>query len=142
MYKYFLLIFFLLVGCGDNSSKNGFSSLNNRDISFEADRIVEFPDVNLPKDTIDENEYKTLSENRYYSVTISENGETVIIEPGSINGTKVSKDIETIQFYELDEGTFAGGRFTIWEKNGLFEAEFTTYGSGVPVIESLRGNLY
>jgi hypothetical protein len=43
--------------------------------------------------------------------------------------------------YNLNEGTFAGGRFVVWSgKNGL-QGELTIYGSGVYIISSERGSI-
>jgi hypothetical protein len=63
-----------------------------------------------------------------------------VIEPGSIRGAKVMNG-EEYKLYELDEGTFAGGRFIVWIIDNSFEAELTIYGSGVPIVKSERGYL-
>jgi hypothetical protein len=41
----------------------------------------------------------------------------------------------------LTKNLFAGGRFVVWSSDGGFEAEYTVYGSGVPIISSERGPL-
>ena len=50
-------------------------------------------------------------------------------------------DTEEYKKYDLDKGLFAGGRFFVWITEGQFEAEYTIYGSGVPIIRSERGYL-
>jgi hypothetical protein len=99
--------------------------------------------VQFPRDSLKESDYTATSEDIQYEITFSENGRIVTIEStetGSVVGER-SNDGETSKRYELDEGLFAGGRFIIWISNGHFEAEYTIYGSGVPIIRSERGRL-
>jgi hypothetical protein len=63
-----------------------------------------------------------------------------LIEPGAIHGIKTTDAGNSLK-YELNEGLFAGGRIIIWSENDDFKGEFTIYGSGVPIIKSLRGVL-
>ncbi len=136
----FLILF---VGCGDNNSVDQgageFSSLNGNDFVLEADRILSATDVQFPGDELQESNYEEINDGTDYNVSFSENGQTVVIEPGSIHGQKTNDGAESI-IYELDEDTFAGGRFVVWE-NSIFDAELTIYGSGVPIVKSERGSL-
>ena len=66
--------------------------------------------------------------------------QTISIMHDSISGT-IMESTEQYKQYDLDEGLFAGGRFNVWITDGAFEAEFTVYGSGVPIIRSERGFL-
>ena len=43
--------------------------------------------------------------------------------------------------YDLSEGTFADGRFTVWSTKGGLQGEVTIYGSGRPIVRSERGTL-
>ena len=141
----FLGLFLLMVGCdaGDSNDKyiTKFSLLDGNDFLLEVDRMSETLDVQFPTDNLQESDYKETTEGTQYNVSFSKDGEMVTIEPGSIRGQKTNKDDES-EFYELDEGVFAGGRFVVWINNDSFEAELTIYGSGVPIIKSERGYLY
>ena len=54
-------------------------------------------------------------------------------------------DEDDIRQYELGEDLLAsprtGGRFRVWVEDDHFEAEYTIYGSGVPIVLSERGTL-
>jgi len=91
-------------------------------------------------DDLKESDYRVANEGVIYRVTLSEDGQKLIIEPGSIRGVKVM-DGDKSKLYELEEGAFAGGRFIVWISNKKFEAELTIYGSGVPIVKSERGFL-
>jgi hypothetical protein len=136
-----LLIF---VGCEvSNQSDNNaaeFSLLDGNEFAMAVDRISEMPDVQFPMDDLQESNYLETHEGTVYNVNFSENGRTVIIEPGSIRGQR-KIDGDKSKFYEMEEGVFAGGRFIVWISNDSFEAELTIYGSGVPIVKSERGNL-
>jgi len=134
----------LLVSCevSDQSYKNvtEFSLLNGKEFTLKVDRISENPDVQFPMDDLKESDYRVANEGVIYRVTLSEDGQKLIIEPGSIRGVKVM-DGDKSKLYELEEGAFAGGRFIVWISNKKFEAELTIYGSGVPIVKSERGFL-
>jgi len=124
----------------DKDSTIEFSSLNGNNYILIVDRISNHPNVQFPRDNLQEDDYIPTNESIQYGVTFSENGQIVTIEPGSFRGEKIN-DGEESELYELVEGVFAGGRFAIWINNNNFEAELTIYGSGVPIIKSERGNL-
>jgi hypothetical protein len=56
----------------------------------------------------------------------------------SVHGVRDQKQTERA-WYEL--GLFAGGRFVVQAKSGQLQAEYTIYGSGVPIVGSTRGLL-
>ena len=134
----------LLVRCevSDQSYKNvaEFSLLDGNEFELKVDRISERPDVQFPMDDLKGSDYRETNEGAVYNVTLSEDGQMVIIEPGSIRGVKVMNGDKS-KLYELEEGVFAGGRFIVWIRNNRFEAELTIYGSGVPIVKSERGYL-
>ncbi len=140
----FILGLLLLFGCDgtDNLDNNAakLSFLDGNDFLFEIDRISETPDVQFPLDDLQESDYEELSEGTHYNVIISQDGQIVAIEPGSMRGRKISNEDNSV-FYQLDEGVFAGGRFVIWINYDRFETELTVYGSGVPIVKSERGYL-
>jgi hypothetical protein len=145
--KYVLICFgflLLFVRCevSNQSDKNvaEFSLLDGNEFAMKVERISERPDVQFPMDDLQESDYRKTSEATVYNVTLSEDGQMVIIEPGSIRGVKVM-DGDKSKLYELEEGVLAGGRFIVWISNNRFEAELTIYGSGVPIVKSERGYL-
>jgi hypothetical protein len=137
-------ILFLLAGCSDTNSDNkavaGLSSLNGNNFIMEVDRIAESPDVQFPMDELDEANYIAYSGEKIYTVSFSEDGQIITLEPGSLRGDKINAGVITVG-YELTKGVFAGGRFVVWINDDKFEAELTIYGSGIPIILSERGNL-
>jgi hypothetical protein len=145
--KYVLICFGFLLLFGrcevsNQSNKNvaEFSLLDGNEFVMEVDRISEKPDVQFPMDDLQESDYRKINEGVVYNITLSENGEMVTIEPGSIRGEK-TMDGDKSKLYEIEEGVFAGGRFIVWISNDSFEAELTIYGSGVPIVKSERGYL-
>jgi hypothetical protein len=135
----------ILTCCGDNDLVDQdnieLSSLYGNSFVLEVNRISEMPDVQFPFDDLQESDYEEVNEGVEYDVIFSEDGQTVAIEPDSINGQKTNNSAESV-YYELGEGTVAGGRLIVWINNNQFEAELTVYGSGVPIIKSERGYLY
>ncbi len=146
--RYMIICFFvliLIIGCDyDNSTDQSdltFQSLYGSNFVLVVDRISGAPDVQFPTDDLQEGDYEEINEVIVYDVTFSEDGQIAIIEPGSIYGQKTNNAAESI-YYELGEGTFAGGRFIVWINDNEFEAELTIYGSGLPIVKSERGYLY
>ena len=148
MIKYVVMCLSLLMlfpGCADNHSNDQdgveLSSLYGNSFVLEVDRISEMPDVQFSSDDLQESDYEERDEGTAYNVTFSEDGQTIIIDQGSVHGQRTNNGFESLN-YELGEGTFAGGRFIVWISNGGFEAELTIYGSGIPITKSERGYLY
>lgn len=124
----------------DKDDTIGFSLLNGNNFVLKVDRVSNNPNVQFPRDSLLESDYVATSNDIQYDVTFSVDGQIVTIEPGSISGGKIN-DGEESKLYKIVEGLFAGGRFVIWKNNEDFEAEYTIYGSGIPIIRSERGNL-
>ena len=124
----------------DNAEKADFSMLNGRSFILKVNRISMGPEVQFPRDSLNESDYTATNEDIQHEIDFSENGQSVTIKPGPVTGTK-TRDNGVCKFYELTGGLFAGGRFLIWIDKNEFEAEFTVYGSGVPIIRSERGKL-
>jgi len=124
----------------DQDDKARFSSLNGNKFILTIDRVSNNPNVQFPKDSLPESDYVAISENIQYNVAFSADGKIVTIGTGAVSGEKI-KDDEESKYYNIVNGLFAGGRFLIWKNNNDFEAEYTIYGSGVPVIRSERGSL-
>jgi hypothetical protein len=133
-------------GCEEQSHHNepaAFSLLRENTFILTIDRVANGPDVQFPGDSLRDSDFTATDEDIHYEVTFSENGRIITIETivkDTVGGERVN-DGEASKRYALDEGLFAGGRFIVWISNGSFEAEYTVYGSGVPIIRSERGKL-
>jgi hypothetical protein len=124
----------------EDNTKIDFSMLKGSVFILKVDRVSLGPGVQFPNDSLKESDYTTTNEDIQYEVAFSEDGKTVVINPGPVSGVK-TKDNVICKYFELSDGLFAGGRFLVWIDNNEFEAEFTVYGSGVPIIRSERGIL-
>lgn len=133
------LVFICITTC-KKDKKPDFSLLNGSDFILKIDRISNGPHVQFPRDSLLESYYTVTTEDIQYEVTFSENGDKVIINPGPVSGSRLKNGNES-KYYELTEGLFADGRFIVWINNEQFEAEYTVYGSGIPIIKSHRGFL-
>ena len=137
----FCIFSLLFISCGKQTDNEGnFSLLNNNTYTLNIDRVSGSPTVDFPSDDLQESDYTSIEEEIQYEVAFPENGEIVTIEPNSIQGTRINGDVEHL-IYELEEGLLVGGRLVIWLNNDDFEAEYTIYGSGVPIARSERGKL-
>jgi len=134
------LFFIMCKKQADQDDKARFSSLNGNKFILTIDRVSNNPNIQLPGDSLQESNYVSAIEDIQYNVAFSGNGQIVTIGSGTISGGKI-KDGEESKYYNIVNGLFAGGRFLIWKNNNDFEAEYTIYGSGVPVIRSERGSL-
>lgn len=143
-FNLFLIILCLLFSMckkqEDTAEKADFSMLNGGSFILKVNRVSIGPDVQFPRDSLKESDYTGNDENIQHKLIFSDDGTEVSIEPGPVKGVKI-KDNGVCKFYELTDGLFAGGRLLIWIDNDEFEAEFTVYGSGVPIIRSERGKL-
>lgn len=124
----------------DNNDNIDFSLLNGGDYILKVDRVSKKPNVQFPRDSLYESYYTVTNEDIQHEVTFTEDGRMISINPGPVSGEK-TKDGEISKYYEIVDGLFAGGRFIVWINNEKFEAEYTIYGSGVPIIKSERGKL-
>ena len=130
----------LILSCSNDNYEAKFILLGGNDFILEVNRISEHPNVQFPSDQLDENDYREIDHGSEYEVSFSENIQAIWIMNDSISGT-IIEDTEEYKKYDLNKGLFAGGRFVVWINEGRFEAEYTVYGSGVPIIRSERGYL-
>ena len=95
-----------------------------------------------------EREYQPAPDGATFPVLVSDHGSTVTIGAAPewnrrvrfpLKGSRTSV-ADTIT-YHLDEGTFAGGRFVVWPGDQGLQGELTIYGSGLPIVASVRGRL-
>jgi hypothetical protein len=111
---------------------------------FRADRQADLGAVQLPSDELSEQDYRPIEDRPAFAVVVSDGGAKISIKGMlretqlSAEGSRGSNTSARIQ-YDLD--TFAGGRFVVWKAGDGLRAEFTQYGSGLPIILSYRGSL-
>lgn len=99
--------------------------------------------VSLPTTPLAEDDYVPVDDGVSYALVVSEGWQRVTVEPDGqppFMGKLIAGSAGALQ-YELDGGTFAGGRVSIWAATAGLEAELTLYGSGVPIVSSERGGL-
>lgn len=138
---YLCIVFVFCTMCKKQTdTANDFSLLIGREYILKTDRVSLGPEVQFPADSLDESYYTASDEDINHEVTFSEDGKIVSILPGPVVGG-LKKDGKTSKYYKLEYGLAAGGRFIIWIDEKDLEAEFTVYGSGIPIIKSERGNL-
>lgn len=105
--------------------------------TLRVDRAWTAPDgITEPGQALDEADYHAVT-GPDYAVVITATGVTVGDVP--MEGAR-GADVGVRAHFELDGGTFAGGRFEVWDDGGL-QAELTLFGSGVPIASSERGAL-
>jgi hypothetical protein len=109
---------------------------------FQPDRQADLQNIKLPSEQLSEKDYHAVAGAPAFAVTISDGGEKVSLkgtlgsEQFAAEGKRFSVEDQSVT-YDLD--AFAGGRFVIWFTYEGLRAEFTVYGSGVPMIASYRG---
>jgi len=122
-----------------NYEINNYSDLFGKDFLFCPDSVAFEPDVQFPTDQIDASEYVFTNIEIIYNISISENGETLLINYGEISAELDNENDHV--YYNISEGLVAGGRFVIKRINDQLNAEYTIYGSGIPIIKSEKGNI-
>lgn len=111
---------------------------------FRVDRSGRVAEAHLPSDWLPETAYKPMEDPPTFRVVVSENGARVSVEedwastPHVAHYERVSVDAGRI-WYDLDP--VAMGRFVIWPTADGLQAEETLYGSGLPMLRSVRGSL-
>jgi len=111
---------------------------------LRVDRWGRLDNVRLPSDWLPETAYVQMEDPTTFQVVISEGGTRVSIEGDwgvhhhTVEGERSSADSDRI-WYDFDIS--AGGRFVIWQTADGLQAEETIYGSGRPMLRSLRGSL-
>ena len=124
-------------GCGAS-----LSSFFDGTWEFRVDRAWDGTagDVQFPTDALPEETYEPVSDGQVMEVVVSNVGAAIAIGAPPIKGSRISTTADRIE-YDLLEGTFAGGRFVIWEVGGSLQAELLIFGSGVPIVSGDRGSL-
>lgn len=139
---YFILTGYLILACENQPPKTDsvdFKVLSGSEYVFVTDRVVMHPEVSFPSDTLKESDYTKSGTLTSYNISFSDDGSTITISD-TISGSRTNQG--NIIKYDITDDLFAGGRFMVWKNGDHFEAEFTIYGSGVPIIRSERGILY
>jgi hypothetical protein len=108
--------------------------------TFKITHVADHPEVSFPHSPIPNKAYKPVKEEKTLIVRFTKKSKEVLILPGGVAGTLEKADANG-QVYKLSKGLFAGGSFTLnHTKKGLI-ATYTKFGSGVPVISSVRGSV-
>ncbi len=138
----FISMIMVFTMCGESIDKRtDWTSLDGNSFVFTVDRVLaNVATVSLPSASLEDQDYKAIDDEMTYKIVFSQDGATVTITPADITGNKTDQSDQMIQ-YVLEEGTLAGGRFIIWKSNDAFQAEYTLYGSGLPIVGSERGSL-
>lgn len=98
------------------------------------------PAMLLPDDPLSEASYQPSDDGPTHDVVVSMQAQRISVGDTPWLGKRAATDAERIRF-DLAESTFAGGRFVVWEASGGLQGELTLYGSGVPIVQSERGEL-
>ena len=145
-----LFIIIFLQCCSDDGPSNNssgidadaeFSQLNGNSYILSVNRISDHPDVQFPFEELHEDNYVESTQDVQYEINFSDDIQTITIVSDVLISGEIETDDEILKNYSLTNGLFAGGRFNVWIVDKHFEAEFTVYGSGVPIIKSERGVL-
>ena len=118
----------------------GVRLLEDGHYTLKITHVAKHPFVGSPRVPIPDEQYKATDEGGELQVWFSEKGKVVTILPRKISGSLERADVKSRE-YRLVRGLFAGGRLSVKDTPGGRVATFTEYGSGVPVISSLRGKL-
>jgi hypothetical protein len=122
----------LLVACGEQQPA-GIEGV----WTLRVDRAWTAPDgVTSPSQALDEADFHVVTGPDYAVVITATAVEVGEVPMEGIRG----EDVGVRAHFDLDGGTFAGGRFEVWDDGGL-QAELTLFGSGVPIASSERGPL-
>lgn len=100
----------------------------------------------FPSDPLTDDDYAPNDAGTTHVVRISDGGAAVAVATScdTADGASGPRGVGPAGgiSYNLNEGLMAGGRFLFWlAEDGSRQAEFTIYGSGVPIIQSDRGPL-
>ncbi len=131
------------LGCYEVYMNLGLLFGNN--FAFKVDEIADHPDPSLLYQGSIPDQFYLPTDGPTYRVSFSSDGSTVTISgtpDPTVTGTRTdaAADPNTVQYF-LNDGTFAGGRFAVWIEGETFKAEYSLYGSGLPVLKSERGSL-
>ena len=96
--------------------------------------------VTNPSNMLPEDDYKAVPPSEE-TVLVSSGGSTIAVGSTPVTGSRARTSTPTRLVFELSQGTFAGGRFVVWQGEKSLEAELTIFGSGRPIVESRRGDL-
>jgi hypothetical protein len=93
-----------------------------------------------PAAPLSESDFAPATGHTTYRVDISEQGARIVVAEPRLVG-RLETATPDRRTYQIEEGSFAGGRFVAWQISGGLQGELTMYGSGRPVVRSDRGPL-
>ena len=133
---------FIVIGCDNSGSENeepvSFDQLNGNAILFVVKQEIKHSVTN--GFSIDDSLYVDVGNGDQYTASFSGDHSSVSINPGDLSGTRETETDKNLK-YDINDGFFAGGRFVVWIENRQYHAELTQYGSGVPIVASVKGTL-
>ncbi|MBN2723349.1 MAG: hypothetical protein JXR95_04690 [Deltaproteobacteria bacterium] len=98
--------------------------------------------ISSSDDEIPEYDYEPITDGEINIISITDSWTALIIDENLYTGEIIPSDDGRLH-YNLVSGAFAGGRFVIYGQNtqdgDITRAELTLYGSGVPIVSSVRG---
>ncbi len=141
----------VLSACGNEDVQNlpgselsaQLSSISGRGCTLQVNRAWDRSTGTAPQypyDELPDTAYAPTSNGTVYAVNFSQDGTGVTVGQTPLVGVLQTTTDER-KLFDLQDGTFAGGRFVVWTSGDRFEAELTIYGSGVPIIQSERGTV-
>ena len=103
--------------------------------------VVERADQLKGRSEVYDSDFSTLEPTTHYTLGFGERAVEFVDE--GIFG-RISQETDTSKEYLLDEGLFAGGKLEVLipgDGGMQFQAKYTVYGSGVPIISIEKGYL-
>ena len=136
--KRFTLVLFLLMTVRQYVFSDTLSC--EQDYLFTVTHLADHPPVGLPSQSIPDSCYEPVTQALSYHIQFSASLDTVFIDTMRYYGVKVQEDSGVVHF-DLISTFGVNGRFVVTVNDSLLQAEYTVYGSGVPVIKSEKGVL-
>jgi hypothetical protein len=98
----------------------------------------------FPDDPLNESDYVSVPDTISVMLRVSDHVRRIAFGAHAASDSAASVFLLT----EADAGRlhfenhfWAGARFEVWAEGGSLQAEFTVYGSGLPIVDSVRGRL-
>ena len=111
--------------------------------SFSVDRVWHPPGGRIPRSlSLPESDFQPAVPARQYHVVVSAGGAEIRLEgPDGPAIVGVLREGSDSFVFDLREGVFAGGTFTVSEGGDSIRGELMIYGSGVLVVSCVRGKI-
>ena len=127
----------------EDTELSAFERLRNNGGMLKVDRVADVSNAQFPSDMFTEDDYSPTTDDITHLFSFS--SELILEMVDDNEGTwPLFESTDDQLYYEFDTPEApAAGRLIIWvdESGDGFQAEYTVYGSGVPIISSVRGQL-